>query len=103
MAYNVHSDEIPVRDGYVMYECRWTWDKVSVYPNCDGPITRLRVRNTSTGPAWVKVPRKKKGNPWVQIDPGTDIFLTQGQRNQLGLENYQDVVGAEVSETQPVA
>lgn len=94
----------PDSSGHVSAECRYTWDGTSVRPNCDGPVTYLRTRNTHpTAPAWAMLPDKKRGDPWVRIEPGTDVVTTaSGQLNQLGLSRAVDVRSVVVSFTDPV-
>lgn len=92
----------PSRTGSVMVDIQYGWDGVSVMPNCDGPITSLRTRNTSTDTAWALLPNKKKVPLWVQIDPGTDSTITAaGTLKNLGLTNCSDVLDASVVYTQP--
>lgn len=92
-------NSVTVEDGPVLIDCRFGWDGVSVRPSCDGPVTFLRVRNTGAVSWYARLPNKKKGNPWVEIPPGTDTQLSAGQRNQLGLQNYSDVAGVGLGPT----
>src|SRR5580765_5514442 len=74
----------PNGSGSVLANIRWDWDGVSQKPTCNGPVISIRTRNTSNSPGWVNLPKKKKGNPWVQVDPGTDVTISaQGQLNNL--------------------
>jgi len=86
--------EVPSTNGTgsVLIDIRYGWDGTSVRPNCDGPVSYIRTRNTSNMIAWALLPNKKKGAAWVQIDPGTDTTITAaGQLNNLGLSNQSDV------------
>jgi len=84
----------PNGSGAVLIDIRYGWDGVSVRPNCEGPVLSLRTRNLSNSTAWANLPNKKRGNTWVQIDPGTDVTVNaQGQLNNLGLSNLSDVLG----------
>lgn len=103
-AYNEFSIQQRLADdsGSVLIDCRYTWDGVSVWPYCDGPVVYLQTRNTGTSPAWALLPDKKRGNPWVQIDPGTDVVITaKGTLGNLGLSNAQDVQTVTLSSTDP--
>lgn len=92
----------PDKSGYVLLDIRYTHDGVSVRPNCDGPITRLRTRNTSQQTAWAVLPNKRKSPQWVQIDPGTDVSITnQGTLNQIGVETFSDAAGVVFVYSQP--
>lgn len=92
--YNEFAIEIPLPNasGYVLIDCRYDWDGVSTRATgCDGPVIYLRTRNTGTQTAWALLPDKKKAPLWVQIDPGTDVTITQkGQLSNLGLSNASD-------------
>lgn len=96
-AHNQIAMEVPLPDasGSVLIDGLWDWDGVSTRETgCDGPVISLHTRNTGTSPAWALLPNKKKGNPWVRIDPGTDATVTQkGTLSNLGLSNYTDVLG----------
>jgi hypothetical protein len=103
-AYNQVAEEVPLPNGSgsVLIDGRWDWDGVSVRPNCDGPVNFLRTRNTGTMPAWANLPNKKRGNPWVQIDPGTDVtIVAKGTLANLGLSNYTDLLAVGFQFTDP--
>lgn len=104
--YNEIALEIPLPDGSgsVLISGFYGWDRVSQRPNCDGPVVSLHTRNTGTSPAWANLPNKKKGTPWVQIDPGTDATISSpGQLSNLGLSNYSDLAGVGFQFTDPGA
>ena len=103
------------QSGYVLVDVHFTHDGTSVRATgCDGPIIWLRVRNTSTQTAWALLPQKKKGNKWVQMDPGTDQVIdtqngTPAQKNAAqkflddsGIVNFSDAAGVKYVYTQPV-
>lgn len=93
---------LPNGSGFVNADVRYTWDGVSVWPACDGPVTFLRTRNTGTQTAWALLPDKKHAPLWVQIDPGTDVTVTShGQLNTLGLANATDVESVRLSFVNP--
>lgn len=106
-AYNEFALEIPAPNssGYVLADCRYEWDGVSTRETgCDGPVIYLRTRNTGDLTAWALLVDKKKGDPWVKIDPGTDVTITSpGQLNNLGLSNATDVLSVRLSFTDPAA
>lgn len=97
--FNAAAMELPIGNGHVLAEYRYTWDGISVWPACDGPLTLLHVRNTSSQVAYALCPGKKKGDLWVEIPAGTDTNIGAGQRNQLGLENASDIAGVGISAT----
>lgn len=92
-------NELAQQDGPIFFVCRFGWDLVSERPNCDGPISFLQVKNTGAVTWYAHLPNKKKGDPWVEIPPGTDTTINAGTRNQLGLENYSDVAGVGLGPT----
>lgn len=72
----------------------YTWDGVSQYPACDGPVSSVRVVNTSaTASGYVKVPNRRRGNKWIDIPPGTDQTISGGQLNSYGIETAADLEG----------
>jgi len=103
-AYNSVTLETPLPNfsGSVLIDCRYGWDGVSVRPDCNGPVSYLRTRNTGNVPAWALLPNKKKAPLWVKVDPGTDVVITAaGTLKNLGLEAYADVAGLGFQFTQP--
>lgn len=95
-AFNETALEYPLPDGTgsVLIVIRYGWDNVSVRPECDGPVISIHTRNTGASTAWAILINKKKGNPWVQVDPGTDVTVAQkGTLSNLGLVNYSDAAG----------
>lgn len=91
------------QSGYVLLDIEFVHDGVSVRPNCDGPITKLRTKNTSNQTAWALLPNKRRGDKWVQLNPGTDVTIAnQGTLNQIGVETFNDAAGVEFVYNQPV-
>lgn len=102
--YNAFALEtiFPDQSGHVLVECHYDWDGTSAKPNCDGPVIYLRTRNTGAGPAWALLPDKKRGDPWVRIDPDVDSIITaKGQLSNLGLTNASDVQSVRLSFVDP--
>lgn len=86
----------------VVVTVRFGWDGVSVRPDCDGPVRDLRVRNTGTDTHWALLPAKRNGDKWVAIPAGTDTTVSSpGQLSNLGLSNYSDVAGVQITDVQP--
>lgn len=104
--FNTVTLEQPLPDGSgsVLVDVRFGWDGVSVRPDCDGPVQSIRTRNTGSMPAWALLSAKKRGDPWVRIDPGTDATVSgQGALRNLGLSNYSDVGAVTLVFTDPAA
>lgn len=73
-------------DGTVTATITWTWDGVSVFPACDGPIVSVRVVNAGTIAWQVRTPRASKpGGRTYTIQPGQDITLQGSTLNQRGI------------------
>jgi hypothetical protein len=49
---------------------RWTWDGVSVYPECDGPVVQVHYINTGSETWYAHLPLKTRGVTDVAITPG---------------------------------
>jgi hypothetical protein len=93
---------LPDFSGKVLCDVQYTWDGTSVWPQCDGPITSLHTRNTGDMPAWAMLPDKRNGDPWIKIDPGTDVTTTaKGQLNNLGIVNASDAIRVDVKFKDP--
>lgn len=108
LPYNEVAEE---REG-VAYVFRWTWDRTSAWPNCDGPIIYMRVKNTNSSPRWVLLPNKRAGSSWQQIPAGYenvwDTTLPGGAGNQaqnelrsLNIDSYVDVKNPSITATAP--
>lgn len=80
-------------------EIRFGWDGTSVPPDCDGPVTYLRVTNTASSPRYVWLPEKKKGDKHIVIPPGADITMTPEQLADEGLTLFQDCAGVGLGDT----
>jgi hypothetical protein len=71
---------------------QWTWDGVSVPPNCNGPITSLHVVNQSPTDTYrALLPNARRGQGFVDMPPGTDQTVTGGQLRTAGLDTIQDL------------
>jgi hypothetical protein len=90
------TDEMYSTGGTIHIRVQWSWDGVSVYPDCNGPIQDVFVENTGTNTWRCLLPAKKRGNPWVDIPPGSANTLTGNQLNQAGLTTRTDVLGLEL-------
>lgn len=89
--YNTLS--LAVADGRVVAEIRWEWDGVSVYPDCDGPVIYVRIRNLSADTFEVLLPNARRpSGRIVTIGPGYDQTMTApGALKNAGLETIRDV------------
>jgi hypothetical protein len=90
------TDEMYRGNGAVHILVRWSWDNVSVYPACDGPIQDVFVENTGVETWRCLLPNKKRGNPWVDIPAGFSDTITGNRLNQAGLTTRSDVLGIEL-------
>lgn len=76
--------------GQVTVTVKSTWDGVSVWPNCAGPIVDVRLQNTGADTWILNLPngKKLKNRP---ILPGTDTTATGAQLVALGVETLADI------------
>lgn len=83
---------LSVLNGQVSIVVRWTWDGVSVYPDCDGPITEVVVTNTTAQDVTFNVPfaRKANGRTYTLPASQTVTISSPGQLRQLGYETITD-------------
>lgn len=95
LTFRTEESKVPAPDGSGHVDINWaySWDGVSTWPDCDGPVDHLTYSNSSDMPAWALIPNKKKGSAWVPIPAGTPstTISSSGQLNQLGLSNNSDV------------
>jgi hypothetical protein len=87
--YNIQS--MTKGNGTVTIEARYGWDGVSVWPECAGPILRIRVTNSGTE-TWYAHLVGRKGTPrTITIAPGVDRTIQGGQLAQVGIETLDDL------------
>lgn len=82
-----------VLDDRVAVTVLWSWDGVSVYPDCDGPIVSVRVQNLTDAAVSALLPnaRKQAGRVYT-LQPGADITITSpGTLKNLGYETIRDM------------
>lgn len=94
----------PDGSGYINIAWAFVWDGISIYPDCDGDVTRFFLSNTSQMTAWASLPAKKSGDRWFQIDPGAVIgpVTSPGQLQQNGIRRHLDIApGQRLTFTQP--
>jgi len=94
---------LPNNSGSIEIQVEHDWDGTSTpQTGCDGPVRSVRTINTGNQTAWALMPDKKKPPPYVQLDPGTDVTVTQqGQLNNLGLTKASDVRSVRFTFTNP--
>jgi hypothetical protein len=78
---------------------RWTWDGVSVWPDCDGPLANgsgsvgkwaVQAVNTGTGPAYLHT-AKKDGTPVTfTLNAGQTQNITAAQAANFGYSVLTD-------------
>lgn len=83
----------------VLIEIRYGWDGVSVYPECAGPIIRIRVTNTGDE-TWYAHVEGRKGQPrTIAIEPGAARNYTGAQLASVGIETLDDLAGLSLTRT----
>jgi hypothetical protein len=87
----LHNKTVLSKDnGRVTFTVRWSWDGVSVYPDCQGPIFDVRVQNTGPDVWTLSLP---EGDTQKTRDllPGVDQTFTGQQLAGIGLLTVDDV------------
>lgn len=85
--------EYAVTKGLVSILVSFQWDGTSTAPDCDGPINFVQVANTGSESWWVTLPRKRRGNRWIEIPPGTDATINGAALGSVGLDSAFDILG----------
>jgi hypothetical protein len=84
-------------NGAVVATVTWSWDGVSVFPDCDGPVVSVRIVNLTGETFYVHFPRKARGVTYVALDPHSDQTVPAGNTlRQMGLDTYKACLGARV-------
>lgn len=83
--------------GDVIVTVRWSWDGVSVFPNCAGPVFDAHVRNVGAVTWYAHFARRQGGFRTVAIAPADDRTVTQAQLNAVGLVTVADVQAVRLS------
>jgi hypothetical protein len=77
----------------IFVSVRWTWDGVSVYPNCAGPLLNARLQNVGSR-TWYAHFLGRKGTPQsVPVPPGTDVTASAAFLAGHGLATLADLDG----------
>lgn len=86
-------------NGAVTIDIRYGWDGVSVWPDCHGPIIRIRVTNTGSE-TWYAHLTGRRGQPvTIAIDPGTARNYTGTQLATVGIETLDDLAELTLTST----
>jgi hypothetical protein len=85
---------------WVQITARWTWDTVSVWPDCDGPLVNgsgaagkwaVQAVNNGTGPAYLHT-TKKDGTPVTYtLAAGQTANITAAQAANFGYTVVSDL------------
>lgn len=90
------TDQYAIDNGNVVVTTNWDWDGTSTWPDCDGPVSSIRVQNNSQLTYYANLPNKKRGVRNIPIPPGTDQTVSGNQLRQAGLETYADAQGLQI-------
>lgn len=84
---------LAVLDGLVSVTVESEWDGISVYPNCDGPVVSVRIRNLTDGSVSAMLPNARRASGRVYTaQPGLDMTITApGTLKSFGYETIQDM------------
>jgi hypothetical protein len=87
--YNVTTLEFG--GGAVTIDVRWDWDGVSVRPDCDGPIRRVRTTN-SDSVSWYVHTVGKRGQPRdIELPAGQVRIWNAAQLSSAGYDTITDL------------
>jgi hypothetical protein len=76
----------------ILVDIAWTWDGVSQYPACEGPVNWVRVANTGTETWTVRIPRAGKvGGRTYSLLAGVDVTLSDAVLKTRGYELLSQV------------
>jgi hypothetical protein len=88
---NFNETTVSKANGQVTITVRSSWDGVSVFPNCAGPIEDAHVVNASAATWYAHFARKRGGVRTVSIAPGDDRTVTAAQLAAVGLDTLADI------------
>lgn len=77
---------------------RWSWDGVSVWPGCDGPIVDVTFRNTSPH-AWLATFPAGRATRTRAVPAGMDRVFSGAILTTIGLVNISDASGLGMIDT----
>jgi hypothetical protein len=97
LGYNVIT--LTKGNGTVTVDVRWTWDGVSVWPECDGPVVQVHYTNTGTETWYAHLPRKTRGVTDVAITPGEDQVVSGNALRQAGLDTLGTILGLTLNQS----
>jgi hypothetical protein len=79
-------------NGEIDVQIRVGWDGVSVYPDCQGPIIRVLVANTSATRTWYAIaPRANGGRRVLTMPPGFSNSWSGAALASIGLTTIADI------------
>jgi hypothetical protein len=79
-------------DGQVTITIRATWDGISAWPDCDGPVIDIAFRNTSPRAWLLQFPSGKAAKTRV-LSSGMNRLFSGATLTTLGLVAATDLVG----------
>ena len=95
--YNVM--EMSEGGGDMLVRILWSWDGISVWPQCAGPIVSGRIWNTGTR-TWYAHFIGRRGQPrTIAIPPGTDVTRDATWLAQRGIQTLADLDGFLINDT----
>lgn len=94
-----NSQTMALANGEITVDIRYGWDGVSVFPDCQGPIIRIRVQNLSQVTTWYAHVEGKRGQPQtIAIPPGdTSIYSGQALANH-GITTLDDIANLTIDQ-----
>jgi hypothetical protein len=78
--------------GRATFTCRWGWDGVSTFPDCDGPILDVTLTNSSPHAWQIQLPVGRAAKTRT-LAAGASRTWTSTQVASIGLVNASDFWG----------
>lgn len=88
-----------LQSGLAFVDIIWSWDGVSVQPNCDGPLVSVHGVNADTVSHWLHFQGRKGQPKTIELTPGFNVTLTAAQMKQRGFDSFADTVGVQLTDS----
>lgn len=88
-----------LQSGLALVDIIWSWDGVSVQPNCDGPLITVHGVNGDTVSHWLHF-KGRRGQPKsIELPPGTNVTRNQAWLAQRGFDSVMDTVDVQLTDS----
>lgn len=91
-----HTTVLAKDNARVIFTVRWSWDGVSIYPDCAGPIQDVRLQNKGPNLWRLSLPNSQFLKT-RDVPPGTDRTFSGAQLAGIGLITVADIEGVQMT------